>query len=475
MIFVTEVIGATPSSQQVELLQSINSERRVTVRSGHGTGKDACAAWVILWFSFTRPYAKVVCTAPTARQLSDILWSEISKWIRKSTVLREELVVQKDKIFNRESSKEWWIRAVSASVKATKEEQAETLAGFHGEHLLLVVDESSGVPDPVYIPVEGAMTQEDNKLLLIGNMTKDKGYFYDSHFHTEIKKAWKRLHWNSEDSTNVDKSYPLYMAAKYGKESNVYRIRVKGDPPLSDETTLIPLAWAQQCIGNEISVSEEDPLYLGVDVARHGDDSSVILPRKGLRIDPWEEFQGMDTVWVAGQVSQVYQELEADGVAIDEIGIGAGVYDTLFRKNLPGLQGVNVANSSSDQLQWHRLRDELWLAVRDKCMRSQYSFPVAKLPGEQETFGDQIANELSSLTYDFDANGAFLVESKKAAKLRGVVSPNVADALCLTEYFHNVATRVWNKKKPRKRPHLGQQSRAFRSRVTKRSQLWMAA
>ena len=97
-------------------------------------------SWVIVWFMTTRPYAKVVCTAPTNRQLHDILVSEISKWLRQSTVA-DEFVIHKDIIYHREAPKEWWIRFISPSVRATKEEQAETLAGLHGDHLLIVVDE----------------------------------------------------------------------------------------------------------------------------------------------------------------------------------------------------------------------------------------------------------------------------------------------------------------------------------------------
>ncbi len=126
----------------------------------------------------------------------DILWSELSKWLRMS-ILKDEFVIQKDKMFHKEHPKEWWCRAVSPSVKATKEEQAETLAGFHGEHLLIVVDETSGVPDPVFIPLEGAMTQQDNHILLIGNMTRNTGYFWESHFHAELSKPWIKLHGDS--------------------------------------------------------------------------------------------------------------------------------------------------------------------------------------------------------------------------------------------------------------------------------------
>ena len=203
--FVLDGIEVKPTKQQEQLLVTFPKFKRHTVRSGHGTGKDASASWLIMNFMATRPFAKVVCTAPTNRQLADILWSELTKWFRRS-IFRDEFIIQADKIFHKEHPKEWWCRAVSPSVKASKEEQAETLAGFHGEHLLIVVDEASGVPDPVFIPLEGAMTQPDNYVLLIGNMTRGSGYFYDSHFDIKQRDKWNKLHWDSRDSTNVDES-----------------------------------------------------------------------------------------------------------------------------------------------------------------------------------------------------------------------------------------------------------------------------
>lgn len=443
--FVGDCIQATPSNQQIELLsgaRSIVQHKRTSVRSGHGPGKSTIAAWIILWFMVTRPYAKVVCTAPTGRQLYDVLRTEIAKWIRLST-LADEFVILKDKIHHKESKDEWWIRFISPSVKATKDEQAETLAGLHGDHLLIVCDEASGIPDPTFIPLEGALTSPDNRVLLIGNMTKNVGYFYDTHFHAEIKKDWNQLHWDSRESSNVDPSMPLYFERKYGKDSNVYRIRVEGNPPLQDEDTLIPLWTAEQCIGNELLVAEDEPLYLGVDVARYGDDASIILPRKGLRVYPWETFRKLNTIDLGGFVNQTYQELDADGCAIDVIGVGAGVADWLEKRRMKNLYQVNVASSSSNIEKYNRLRDELWCRVRDNCLLGKYWFPDIKVNGETESLGQQLANELATVRYSFNAHGGYVVESKKDMKARGIQSPNIADALCITEYFANTATKVF--------------------------------
>ena len=444
--FVHDCIKATPSTQQIELLQAVGKNKRVTVRSGHGCGKDASAAWLAMWFLVTRPFAEVIVTAPTNRQLRDIFLAEISKWLRQSPVA-DEFIVRKDSIQHKEAPKEWWLKLISPSVRGTKDEQAETLAGLHDDHMFIICDEASGIPDPTFIPLEGAMTQEDNKVLLIGNMTKNFGYFYDTHFHSEIKKHWTRLHWDSRDSSNVDPSMPLYFETKYGLDSNVYRIRVEGNPPLQDENTLIPLWAAQQCIGNDFQVAENEPLYLGVDVARYGDDSSIILPRRGNKVYPWETFRKLNTIDLGGFINQTYQELDANGIGIDSIGVGAGVSDWLEKRNIDNLYQVNVTMSSSDITKYHRLRDELWCKVRDNCLLGKYSFPNITANGETETLGEQLANELAIVRYTFNSHGGYVIESKKDLKSRGIDSPNIADALCITEYFSNESTRVFSKEK----------------------------
>ncbi len=437
--FVAECIDVKPSKQQLEGLALLGKHKRITIRSGHGTGKDAFAAWAILWFMSTRAYAKVPATAPTARQLNDVLWSELAKWFRRSK-LQDEFIHQKDKFFHKAAPKEWWVRPISPQVRGSKEDQAETLAGLHGDHMLILVDEASGVPDPVFTPLEGAMTQDDNMTILIGNMTRNTGYFYDSHYNTKLSSRWKKLHWDSRDSENVSKDMIDFFRIKYGEDSNVFRIRVMGEPPLDGDNTLIPLHWARQCIGNDIVVPEDEPIYLGVDVARYGDDKTVILPRKGNIIKPWETIQSMNVIDVACRVNQTYQDVDAEGAAIDEIGIGAGTYDWLVKHGQTNVFGINVAVKANEPEKYYRLRDELWWHVREKCEKARYSFP-------DDEASEELCNELSSPQYTYNkTSGAIKVESKRDMKLRGVMSPNIADALGLTEYFSDYASSIFSKR-----------------------------
>jgi len=457
LLFATECLGVTPSNQQAELLVAAGKNKRISVRSGHGSGKSSAASWLILWFLSTRPYAKVVCVAPTARQLSDILWSEISKWLRQS-ILADEFIVQADKIFQKDSSKEWWCRAVSPASKSSKEEQSETLAGFHGDHLMIVCDEASGINDPVYIPLEGALTQEDNRVLLIGNPTKNTGYFHDTQFSPEISKAWKRFHWDSRKSSNVSKEMIQYFTDKYGEDSNVFRIRVAGEPPTDDSSSFIPLSWALNCVGNEIEIDESWPLTLSADIARFGDDVSIVLPRRGNKIYPWDEYAQFNTIELANRILGTFNDLDAYVVGVDSIGVGGGTLDWL--QNDPRgvgprkAVGVNVTEAASDK-KYHRLRDMLWGLVRENCMKTKYSFPdvTVKRRGIDLNLGNELADELASVKYFIDNHGAIQIESKRDMKARGVKSPNVADSLCISEYISPMTMSLWGRSaKAKERP-----------------------
>lgn len=452
LLFVTECIGATPSTQQAEALVKFKDCKRMSIRSGHGTGKDAFASWIALWFETTRTFPKTICLAPTARQLNDYLWGEMSKWLRQS-LLADEFVIQRAKIFHKDHSREWWIRAISASTKGEKDQQA-AIAGFHGNHALIIVDEASGVRDDIFIPLLGVMTQEDNRILLIGNPTQNKGFFHETQFEPRIAKQWERLHWDSRKSSNVKPQFAIDMAEKYGDDSNVFRVRVIGAPPIDDDFAFIPFSWAEQCVGNEIEVDKEWPKYLGVDVARYGDDSSIILPRQGRKILPWDTFNGLGTVDLAQQIVRSYVDNEASGVGVDAVGVGGGVVDWL-QKDPRGLGSrvvveVNSYSASSDNTKHHRLREELWDKVKENCQFARYSFPdvTVKIAGQDINLGKELANELASVRYFFDGKGAVQLVSKKEMKGLGRKSPNIADALAISEYFSDgYALNVWSKSK----------------------------
>lgn len=172
--FVEDIIGAKPDVNQKAILNSLAKYPMTSVRSGHGIGKSAVEAWAVIWFICTRPYPKIPCTAPTQHQLYDILWAEISKWLRSNPALQREITWTQERVYMNGAKEEWFAVARTANTP-------DALQGFHSESMLFIIDEASGVDDEVFEPVLGALSTEGARLLMCGNPTQLTGFFYDSH------------------------------------------------------------------------------------------------------------------------------------------------------------------------------------------------------------------------------------------------------------------------------------------------------
>lgn len=207
--------------------QGINGQapRWITVRSGHGTGKSSIMAMLILWFLFCWRDAQVPCTAPTSEQMHDILWKELSKWLNLMPDAVKHLYVwQENYIRMAESPDTWFARA-----KTARKENTEALAGVHGSHVALCVDEASGVPEQIFSTALGAFTGGNILFFMISNGTRRTGFFFDS--HNKDKSSWQTLHLNGEESPIVERAFVDMIVKKYGKDSDEYEVRVRGNFP----------------------------------------------------------------------------------------------------------------------------------------------------------------------------------------------------------------------------------------------------
>jgi len=304
----------------------------VSIMSGKGVGKDAWCSWMVIWFLSCFPYPKVPCTSVSADQLSKVLWSEISKWLTTSLV-NDWFVLQNDKLYFKHiegAGKRWFAFPKTANPKSSVEEQVETLAGLHEKYLMVVVDEGAGVPDAVFDPLEGTLTGICNFILLIFNPTRTKGYALDSQYKN--KDRWITLRWSAEDSEMVDKTIIERTAETYGKDSNPYRIRVLGLPPVTDEETLIHWEWIEESIERDIIPLDSDPVIKSVDCGA-GRDKSVICTRKGGKIYPFKRKVTKDSMELVHWINADIENDSADLVFIDVIGIGWGVYGRLKEIN----------------------------------------------------------------------------------------------------------------------------------------------
>lgn len=287
---------------------------------------------------------------------------------------------------------------------------------------MFIVDEASGVPDEVFEVAEGALTKENVISLMTGNPTRLSGEFYRSHHQS--RHLWKTFHFSSADSALVSNDYATRIAKKYGKGSDVYRVRVVGDFPLAEADTWIPLPMVE---GAKLIVQPEGKRSIwGLDPARFGDDETALVKRSGFKVTSVDGIRKRDTMAVAGWVANQAKTEKPDSIMIDVIGIGAGVFDRLKEQGYPVI-AVNVAEKASDSEQYARVRDELWGNVKDALKEG------LSLPGDEE-----MAGQLSAPKYKFDSAGRIVIERKEDMKKRGIDSPDRADALCLTYYRQNL-------------------------------------
>lgn len=377
-------------------------------------------AWTILWAMCCYWPIKIPCTAPTSHQLSDVLWAELAKWHRvlkaKVTQLAEEFDWKSD-IFELRSHP----RESFAVARTSRPEQPEALQGFHADNLLFVIDEASGIPDAVFQVAEGALSTEGAFVLMAANPTRMEGYFYDSHH--KMRDRWAALHWNGEDSPLVAKEYVEDMRRKYGESSAIYKIRVRGDFA-GNPDGVIPLDIIESAIDR--NVKPFGTVRWGVDVARFGEDRTALCKRTANSLlEPVKCWQGKDTMQTAGLIKLEYDKTQFDhkpeAICVDVIGLGAGVVDRLRELQLPVI-AVNVAESPSAEERYNRLRDELWFKAREWFARKDVRI----------VRDDALIEELTLPTYKLTSSGKIQVESKDELKKRGITSPDLADAFCMT-------------------------------------------
>lgn len=420
VLFVQEVLNVEPDEWQADMMMAVASgHRRISIRSGHGVGKSTGASWLMLWFLLTRYPVKVVVTAPTSSQLFDALFAEVKRWVNELPHSMQKLLnVKSDKIELVAAPAEAFI-----SARTSRAETPEALQGIHSDHVLLVADEASGVPEAVFEAAAGSMSGEHACTLLLGNPTRSSGFFFDT--HNRLRDFWWTRRVSCVDSPRVSEAYVEEMKQRYGEDSNAYRVRVLGEFPLADDDTVIPIDLVVSAMNRDVEARPDVRPIWGLDVARFGTDKSALAKRYGHVISEVMVWGGLDLMQLCGRVKAEYDALLPKDrpleILVDSIGLGAGVVDRLRELGLPA-RGVNVAESPALGQTYTNLRAELWFRV--KAWLEQRN---SKLPNDEALLA-----ELVSPRYTFTSNGKMKVEGKDDMRKRGLSSPDRADAVCLT-------------------------------------------
>jgi phage terminase large subunit len=432
------VFGVHLWTRQSEFLRLVAANPRVACRSGHKCGKTLAIAILAWWFVLTRPEGRVLITAPTDRQVRRLAWREIRRLCRLAKARGYDLptpALAPDTGIQFDDGRE---------VIGFSTDTPENMAGFSGAEVLVLVDEASGVSKEIFEAIQGNLAG-GAIMVLISNPTQSSGQFFDA-FHSE-RDAWALMHMSSEEVAreNIGPARVRGLAAQewiddrrksWGVDDPRYQVRVAGNFPIGASNTVVSLGLLESAFNRWGTADPGATLNVGVDVARFGDDDSVVRPVRGLVALPARSAHGYDSTQVAALVKQTIRDhREPNGrvsVRIDASGgYGSGVADLLRTWNEAEELGVFVqiievsaAERSSDPTKYDRRRDELWFGIREWLE----SGGTIDRDAEPEEFEE----DLLTPRYSFArASGAIKVESKDEIKKRTGRSPDHGDAFAL--------------------------------------------
>lgn len=428
-----------PESWQVQILTAVrdglltpNQAIQLAASSGHGVGKSALVAWLILWGISTFEDTRGVVTANTETQLKTKTWAELGKWHRLF-LARDLFKLTATAIFSPERERTWRIDMVPWSERNT-----EAFAGLHnqGKRVILIMDEASAIPDKIHETAEGALTDANTQILWImfGNPTRNTGRFREAFPGQRHANRWRTWTVDSREISFTNKAQVKTWVESYGEDSDFVRVRVRGVFPRTGSMEFISIEETRSASLREVTSTIYDPLILGVDVARFGDDESVIFFRKGrdARSRPPIRLRGVDTMAFAGRVAEAFITTRADAVFVDGTGVGGGVVDRLRQLQVPcfdiqfGAKPDSLGFLTGDSgVKYANKRAEMWGAMREWLK-------TGSTPSPDTNEGLELSAQLVGPLYGMNAQDAIQLERKEDMKKRGLASPDLADALALT-------------------------------------------
>ncbi len=407
------------TEQQKEIGTKIVTQKNLCVSAGGGVGKTALAALLVLWFLSTHPHAKIPTTAPSHKQLMDILWSEIGLWLKRCK-LENLFSLRRGKLCLK-GFEEWY--AVARTVPKDGKNLNDTLAGFHAPFILIIVDEASGVPDPVYTALEGAMTDEHAYVLLISNPVSTGGYYYDTISDPTGKgKDYEVLYYDSRNSPLVDDSFEQRILNRYGKDHPMYRAKVLGLPITDTETAIISPQKFDEIVAKQTN-TYSNPCVLSIDVAGGGADKTVFCHKAGPSIVRWDEFITNEPDDILDYANSFYHRLYKGKnftCVIDAGGLGWGPYHALLKNSPFKVYGFIGQEKSETPHMFLNKRTEGYFILSKE-------FEKLHFPAETP---ERLKKELVNLRFDFSAE-PIKMESKEKFKSRMGFSPDYSDALMM--------------------------------------------
>jgi hypothetical protein len=423
-----ELKGKAPEPWQRAVLEAIrdglprNKAIRLAVASGHGVGKTALVSWLCLWAMSTCTDCRGILTASNEAQLATRNRAELRKWFRlfRGRVFFDLTATA---LISADAAHEQTWRL---DLLPWNEHRPEAFAGLHNQRrrIIVIMDEASIIPPIIWQTIEPVMTDVNTEIIwaVFGNPLHNTGPFREC--FGSFAHRWRRWHIDSRDVAISDKEQIKQWAEDHAEDSYFFMTRVRGQFPTASALQFIPTDLVEKAMTREIAINPREPMVLGVDVARFGDDCSVLYPRRGLdarSILPMV-YQGISTDRLIDKVLEFCSQQRVECIFVDGGGVGGAVIDHLRRyHNLP-VEDVQFGGRADrgDQIKYANKRAEMWGSLRD-------GLRYLAIPPSSE-----LRDQLIGPEFDYNLRGELQLEKKSDMKRRGLASPDIGDALALT-------------------------------------------
>jgi len=414
-------------SKQKEIILAIKENRKVAVYSCHAIGKTFLTAFIFHWFLQTHPNSTVLTVSPSWNHLINTVWREIHKH-GDNAVGKLAGIRYKD---------QWVIRSKWFGT-ATSPQHMEKVQGMHNDYVLIIVDESSKVEEPIYEALESLLTQQNAKMILFGNPIRAEGYYYRTQFDPTFYKirisAFETPNFTNEDAPEgikkhlISKEWVEDAERKYGKESNYYRSRVLGLFPVSDSEQLFNTTDIEFCMSDNVLKEKRipnTPRIITCDIATEKGDNNVLIFWEGYIQKKIFDFGGVDTMKVVGYLVNAIKDYNPSYIVVDSTGVGQGVYDRLNELKRQGeikceVYGINFSEKPFDK-KFENIKAEMWFNLASFIRNHE-----VKLLEHERLRMDLLVQEAT-----VNSKGQIRMIDKKKIILKLGRSPDYGDATAL--------------------------------------------
>lgn len=397
---------------------------RMGVSSGHGPGKSTLAAWIVDFIMSTRPFCHGTVTANSFTQLETKTWANVQKW-SKWMITADWFTVTSNRMYQKDNKESWF-----CAPQSSKDENSESFAGQHAADStsFYIFDEDSGISDLIHEVANGGLTDGEPMMFCFGNPTRNNGHFYRICFGSE-QHRWFTMCLDARESKFTNKVTIAEWIEDYGEDSDYVRVRVKGLAPRASELQFIDLERVLKAQKNLVSVFDDEPLIVGVDVSdggsawcvarfRRGADARSIppvrVPGSKVRDDRGPFLSKLATI-----LTESHNGRKVDAMFIDSA-FGSPYVERLKVMGFKNVHEVRFGSDSPDR-DYANMRAYMYYRVKEWLPN-----------GAIDPKDSKLETDLTAPGFRLNKQDAVVIESKEDMAKRGVAPVDDSDALALT-------------------------------------------